>query len=96
MTLLHEHFAYWWDSYIEQVPQTWLVDKFFVNNVPIIISCRYGQNERVGVTGTMHRELQQWAEARTWNKIRQVTVSIATEIRCCISCWPLRYTILTP
>lgn len=78
--MLHRKFSQWWARFINKLPQAWDPDEFFAGSIPIILSCRYGQNMAIGVDDNAERELQAWCENRTWTKIQQVTFSIATDI----------------
>ena len=77
---LHHKFSRWWARFLNRLPPAWDPEDFFADSIPLILSCRYGQNMAIGVDDNADRELQAWCENRTWTKIHQVTFSIATDI----------------
>ena len=80
MRLMHKEFRQWWLDFVQWIPESWDPNGFFKQHMPFILSCRYGQNMAIGVDNNAQRELQGWTENRTWARIHQVTISIATNI----------------
>ncbi|KAH9903891.1 uncharacterized protein B0H18DRAFT_1132341, partial [Fomitopsis serialis] len=63
------------------MPKEWKEDKFFTDHSPIVMSMRYGQNERIAVRTGLEAEKARWGTERDWSRIRYANFAVATHIR---------------
>lgn len=45
-----------WKEFVAGMPKEWKEDKFFTDHSPIVMSMRYGQNERIAVRTGLEAE----------------------------------------
>lgn len=67
-----------WATFVHNMPSAWKQDSFFLEHTPIVMSCRYGQNQPVGLPNTLVDAARQWNEERHWEDIKYVSMAIAT------------------
>ncbi len=72
-----------YDTWVDGAPPEYTDDKFFRERVPIIITTTYGQNQRLGCESPaeIKEELVSWKNDRDFEKIRFMTVALATHYR---------------
>lgn len=75
---LHAQWESKWTQFLQGMPDAWKRDSFFTEHTPIIISCRYGQNQPVGVQDTLAQATVQWSQERLWEDIKFVSMALAT------------------
>lgn len=67
-----------YQSWVRRAPAEYKDDNFFLDRVPVVITSRYGQNNRFGQAPDIERD--NWERDRVWSKIRFVTVALATHL----------------
>jgi hypothetical protein len=67
-----------WDDFIRQAPAAYTADGFLSSVIPISVSCRYGQNQPLGLN--LAQTHTWWDKYRNFKKIRYVCVALATDI----------------
>ena len=69
-------------SWLDDAPRDYIEDNFFKSRVPIAITSRFGQNQRLAESPRdREEELFNWARDRDYSRIRYVTLALATHIR---------------
>jgi hypothetical protein len=66
---------------VDQAPPQWKEDNFLVNNAPVGVTIRYGQNQPLIINGALDVERRNWDNDRNYSYIRQFTFSLATHMR---------------
>lgn len=70
-----------WDQWAKNTPITWREDGFLLEHVPVGVSLRFGQNQRISVSrGSIEQEALNWQNERTFEKCKLVYMAIATHI----------------
>lgn len=69
-----------YDHWVSQAPPGWFVDEFFRNSSPMIVTCKYGQDQPICIPGQRHLERDRWESERDYTKMRYVTISLASHI----------------
>ncbi|KAF8122097.1 hypothetical protein EV363DRAFT_1405218 [Boletus edulis] len=77
---LHERFIEDWGDWVAQAPAPWKADRFLLNNTPVTVTMRYGQNQPVLVPNCITPERQSWKRDHKYDHIKQFTFSIASHI----------------
>lgn len=76
-TAIVDHYATW----VEGAPRGWFKDTFFKDSRPMVISCLFGQDQPICITGERNRERNIWKTERDYTLMKYVTVALATNIR---------------
>lgn len=75
-------FADLWHDFLENSP--WKDDTFLSERDPVGVTVRYGQNTKVCYSDTdvewNDSEVDEWIKQRRWNRLRFVTLALATHI----------------
>jgi hypothetical protein len=79
-TRLHNLIRTEYVSFFDDAPADWREDNFFSENMPISVTCRYGQNLPVGDLNSTDEEAAQWNQDRNYSKLRTVSFAIASDI----------------
>lgn len=69
-----------WDSWVRNAPDSWKDDGFIVENVPVALTMRYGQNQKLEIDEARDIERENWDRDRDMEHIRLLAVSIAHHI----------------
>ncbi|KIN99500.1 hypothetical protein M404DRAFT_10368 [Pisolithus tinctorius Marx 270] len=69
-------------DFMANVPDEWLEDRYMVDNVPITIALRYGQNQEICRDGQLEEEAAHWHRLHRYHHVRTMTVALATHIQC--------------
>lgn len=69
-----------YDEWAKNAPLKWKADGLFENNVPIVVTSRFGQNTRIAVTNNEEEEAHNWNTERDFSKIAYLTFALATSI----------------
>lgn len=65
---------------MNDAPSDWNEDGFLVENSPIIVTSRFGQNVSIAIPGNEESEESDWQLERDYTKIAFLTMAIATSI----------------
>jgi hypothetical protein len=69
-----------YDDWVDAAPDAWKCDGFLIDNSPIVVTSRYGQNAAIALEGNTRAEARAWDRDRDYSKIAYLTVAIATSI----------------
>jgi hypothetical protein len=67
-----------WRDWVEAAPAAWKTDGFLVDHVPLAVTSRFGQNRSICIPQRRVPEAETWLKERRYDKIRYVTVALAT------------------
>lgn len=79
--MLHEHFLDAWEDWVAQAPRAWKTDRFLLDNSPVAVTVRYGQNQHILVPNGVALERESWRRDHRYGHIKHFTFSIASHIR---------------
>ncbi|TFK59308.1 hypothetical protein BDN72DRAFT_865263, partial [Pluteus cervinus] len=80
---LHKIFKTEWDPWVQEAPDFWLQDGWLLQHVPISISYRYGQNQRIFESpDTIHDEAANWRNEYDFMNIRFMSLALASHLKC--------------
>lgn len=78
---VHQSFLDLWLDWVAQAPPSWKRDRFLLDNTPVAITMRYGQNQNILVPTLAASERLTWKRDHRYQHIKHFTFSIATHIR---------------
>lgn len=70
-----------YSEFVANAPPEWREDDFLTSHSPVAIASRYGQDQSICIPEDLHREAITWDEERPFDKLRWVSIAIATDIR---------------
>jgi hypothetical protein len=70
-----------WLDWVEGAPSEWKKDGFLNENAPIAVTCRFGQDQPICASENRIAESLSWFKERCYDKIRFVSVGLATHVR---------------
>jgi hypothetical protein len=70
-----------WDTIVNDAPEDWKADGFLLENAPVGITCRYGQDALIGALGRRAAEGEEFEKERHWKDVRTCSIALATDIR---------------
>ncbi|KAH7905349.1 hypothetical protein BJ138DRAFT_1118552 [Hygrophoropsis aurantiaca] len=79
---LHDSLMEGYDDWVAAAPASWKRDGFLTKNVPIIISCRYGQNQAIAVDGEEVIERNHWDRSQNYQCIHTMYIALASHLTC--------------
>lgn len=65
---------------MESAPPHWKDDLFIVNNSPLSLQIRYGQDERFGQPHTLNEDAASWGLERNTHYCRTMWIALATHL----------------
>lgn len=68
-----------YEQWVQSAPASYKQDSFLQDRYPVAITSRYGQNQELGLN--IEEEIVNWDRDRNFERIRYVTVAIATHLR---------------
>jgi hypothetical protein len=69
-------------DWVRNAPRDYIHDNFFQSRVPVAITSRFGQNQRLAETVQYRAEERtNWSRDRDYSRIRYITLALATHIR---------------
>lgn len=68
-----------YETIVDKAPVSWKDDGFLIDNVPVGITCRYGQDARVCVSRVA--EVVTFEKEHCWEHVHSLDVALATDIR---------------
>jgi hypothetical protein len=80
LTQLHVLLLDGYKDFVSNAPADWKKDGFLLNNKPIIITSRYGQNASIAIQDNEDQEANDWNLERDYSKIAFLTFALATSI----------------
>jgi len=80
LSKLHTLLSEGYDDFVSQAPADWKKDGFLLNNKPIMITSRYGQNASIALEDNQDQEANDWNSERDYSKIAFLTFALATSI----------------
>jgi len=80
LTALHALLLDGYDDFVANAPAHWKKDGFLLNNKPIMITSRYGQNACIALEDNEDQEANDWNLERDYSKIAYLTFALATSI----------------
>lgn len=69
-----------YDDWVMQAPPGWFEDQFFFDSSPMVITCKYGQDQPICIPGQEALERDRWEFERDYTQMRYVTVGLATHV----------------
>jgi hypothetical protein len=69
-----------YQEWVHAAPDEWKFDGFLIDNSPIVVTSRYGQNAAIALEGNSRAEARAWDRDRDYSRIAFLTVAIATTI----------------
>lgn len=85
----------YWDRWVMNAPPSWKEDGFLQENVPVAITKRYGQNQKIAVPQADEQERNNWNSDRDFTHLRTVAFSIASHLQHVFLHFPLLTKTLT-
>lgn len=77
-----------YDDWVARAPHGWFLDQFFYDSSPMVITCKYGQDQPICIPGQEAAERDRWECERDYAQMRYVTVSIASHVTwVCVVSW---------
>jgi hypothetical protein len=71
-----------YENWVREAPEEYREDSFLEDRYPVAVTSRYGQNQELGLqTDDMEEEGINWNRDRQFNRIRYMSVAIATHLR---------------
>ena len=67
-------------DFVSHAPADWKKDGFLLNNKPIMVTSRYGQNACIALEDNEDQEANDWNNERDYSKIAYLTFALATSI----------------
>lgn len=67
-------------TWVENAPESWKEDNFFVERSPICVISRYGQNQKLGSPRNLEEQSTHWYRHMDFGRIRYINVAIATHL----------------
>jgi hypothetical protein len=80
LSKLHTLLLDGYNDFVSNAPADWKKDGFLLNNKPIIITSRYGQNACIALEDNEDQEANDWNLERDYSKIAYLTFALATSI----------------
>lgn len=68
-----------YEAIVNEAPVSWKGDGFLIENVPVGITCRYGQDSNAGLSRA--REAAEFEKERRWVHVRSMDIALATDIK---------------
>ena len=78
---IHERFLDSCDDWVARAPPSWKRDRFLLDNTPVAVTMRYGQNQPILVRNCVAPERQSWKRDHRYDHIKHFTFSIASHVR---------------
>lgn len=70
-----------WVQWVRDAPPSWKDDGFLQENLPVAITKRYGQNQKIAVVQAEEQERNNWNADRDFSNLRIVAFSLASHIQ---------------
>lgn len=67
-----------YDDWVLNAPPGWFKDDFFEKSRPMVITCKFGQDQPICIPGQENVERERWESERDYRLMRYVTVSVAS------------------
>ncbi|KAF8326750.1 hypothetical protein F5887DRAFT_1084263 [Amanita rubescens] len=82
----------WYAQWIQEAPQTYKSDNFFLDRSPIAVTSIYGQNQPLAMwDDETDEDTDNWSRSRDFTKLKYVSVSIASHFEVEeVTCWQNR------
>ncbi|KAF8441791.1 hypothetical protein L210DRAFT_3645009 [Boletus edulis BED1] len=77
---VHQRFIDDWEAWVNHAPPAWKADRFLLDNTPVAVTMRYGQNQPILVPNFVAPERQSWKRDHKYDHIKHFTFSIASHI----------------
>ncbi|KAG6369061.1 hypothetical protein JVT61DRAFT_1888 [Boletus reticuloceps] len=77
---VHERFVDHWDEWVARAPASWKTDRFLLDNMPVAVTMRYGQNQPILIPNQATPERQTWKRDHRYDHIKHFTFSVASHI----------------
>jgi len=69
----------WYAPWVQEAPESYKSDKFFIDRIPISVTSMYGQNQPLAIwDDDAVEDTDNWSRSRDFTKLRYVSVSIAS------------------
>ena len=80
---IDEDWEDWVSRAVESDNQGWNNNRFLLENVPITIAVRYGQNQKIchGNEMNLEQEAMHWHRIHDYRHMRQITFTLATHVQ---------------
>jgi hypothetical protein len=69
-----------YDDWVKKAPANWKADGLFRDNIPIVVTSRFGQSTEIAVPGNEEEEEHNWNTERDFSKVSFLTFALATSI----------------
>jgi hypothetical protein len=67
---------------VDNSPDEYKADNFLIDNLPLVITSRYGQNQHLSLAQDDEDEdAENWKKDRDFTRIRYIFLAIATQLR---------------
>lgn len=78
---LNEFIVDEWQNWVASAPNIWKDDEFLRKSMPIAVTSRYGQNQPICQAALRQQEENDWQGERRYDRLRYVTMALATHVR---------------
>lgn len=69
-----------YDDWVAKSPPKWKADGLFKENIPIVVTSRFGQNTAIAVPDNEEEEANSWNTERDFSQVAFLTFALATMI----------------
>ncbi|KAG6371988.1 hypothetical protein JVT61DRAFT_9006 [Boletus reticuloceps] len=80
LEMVHQSFIDDWVDWVARAPASWKMDQFLLDNTPLAVTMRYGQNQPILVPNQVTPERRSWKRDHRYDHIKHFSFSVASHI----------------